>query len=428
MSIINSYLFRFILIFHLFHLSFSLSRKQRREILSYLLEKGTSPINQNLNDEEGFKPLTFLTEESQLFQDYIKITLDKNIEANPNCIDYLSAIYESSIFPTMKLIRDSSHSLSKLGSYYDCKYQILYDSKNESLTSGDISYDYVLFYNSPEGVNLRPVLFSLCVPNATDCTKDDYSYILNAFNARTDFLDTSYLGGIETYIINDSNKKLNDNFYIGVTIVAFCLIIFLFGFFPGIPVFLFKCCFKKNFLKSKKIDIYETSGLIQLEKAFDIKESISEIASKGIKYDSGISFIKGLRVIFLLFFIFGNTLETVYQYPLQKNYKEYFNDNFLSFLFFFNRCSKSVFLSLSAFTLCFKILCFFDNEIEQNELKNFDIKLENLNPDVINNSMQDERLIRRKSKNKKRKKILKEVQILPNQIQIQIVVLKVLKI
>ena len=403
MNIINSYLFRFFIIFHLFNLSISLSRKQRKEILNYLFDTGTSLINQNLKDEETFKPLTFLTEESQLFRDYIKASLDESKMADPNCIDNLISIYESNIFPTMKLIRDSSHSFYKLGSYHDCKYQILYDSKDESITSSNISYNYILFYNNPDIVDLRPILFSLCVPNTTDCRPKDYSEILLTFNTKTEFIDNYYIGGIETYIIDESKKKFDKDYaYIGFMVVGFFLIILLCGFFPGIPVFLFKCCFKKSL--SKNMDVYETSALIQLEKAFDIKESISEIYSRGIGYDSGISFIKGLRGIFLLFFIFGNTLENVYQYPLKKDFNKYFNDNFLSFLFFFNRCSKSVFLSLSAFTLCFKILCFFDNEIERNELKNFDIKLEHLNPDVINNSMQDERMLRKKNRNKKRRK------------------------
>ena len=397
----NSFIFQLTIILYLYNLSYCLNRKQKKELLNYLLDRETSSLNQNLKDDEVLKPLTFFTEESKLFQEYIISTLDDNISADPNCIDSLSSAFGSSIFPTMKLIRDSSHSLSKLGSYQDCKYKVYYDSTDDSISSNNISYNYILFYNAPDEVCHRPVLFSLCVPNTTDCRKEDYSYLLETFNLKTEFIDTSYLGEIETYILDESSKKLNDHFYIGIIVVVFCLLIFLCGFFPGIPVFLFKCCFKK---KLKKIETYETSGLIELEKAFDIKESIAEIYSKGIGYDSGISFIKGLRGIFLLFFILGNTLEAVYQYPLQKDYNQYFNTNSLSFLFFFDRCSKSVFLSLSAFTLCFKILCFFDNEIERIELKKINIKLDYINPDEINNTMQEQEYYRKKSKGKQKKK------------------------
>ena len=397
----NSFILQLTIIFYLYNLSYCLNPRLKKELLNYLLGRETSSLSQNIKDDEVLKPLAFFTEESELFQKYIKVSLDENISADPNCINSLLLAFGSSIFPTMKLIRDSSHSFSKLGSYQDCKYKVYYDPTDESISSDNISYNYILFYNGPDEVIQRPILFSLCVPNTTDCRKEDYPYLLDTFISKTDFIDTSYLGEIETYILDDSSKQLNDQFYIGIIVAAFCLFIFLCGFFPGIPVFLFKCCFKK---KSKKMDIYETSGLIELEKSFDIKESIAEIYSKGIGYDSGISFIKGLRGIFLFFFILGNTLEAVYQYPLQKDYYQYFNTNSLSFLFFFDRCSKSVFLSLSAFTLCFKILCFFDNEIERIELKKINIKLDYLNPDEINNTMQEQENYRKKSKGKKSKK------------------------
>ena len=207
----------------------------------------------------------------------------------------------------------------------------------------------------------------------------------------------------DVYILDDKIKNLNKDFYVGLVVVIFCLIMFIFGFFPGIPSFIFKCCFKKK-TNLKSMDLYDTRNLINFEKSFDIKESLAEIYSKGIGvgYDTGISFIKGLRGIFLFFYIMGNTLETVYEYPLQRSFQQYFNTSSLSFLFFFNRVCKNVFLSISAFTLCYKILCYFDNEIERNELKNLNIKLDYINPDVINSSIQEEEQLRRRSKKKRK--------------------------
>ena len=403
---LNLFLLQLTISLYLLEISFCLNPQKRKEILNYILGLQTSSLAQHLKDEEIYKPLTFISEESKLFQQYILATLEDNISADPNCIDYLLTVYKSSIFPTMKLIRDSSHSLSRLGSYQDCKYKIYYDRDNESISSKNISFNYILFYNPPEDVVKRPILFGLCVPNATDCSKQDYSMILETFNMKTDFIDTLNIAGIESYIINDSTKTWNNHYYIGIIVIAFCLIIFLFVFFPSIPSFLFKCCFKKKISKSKKSDSYKAASLMELEKSFDIRESISEIYTKGIGvgYDTGISFVKGLRGIFLFLFILGNTLEAVYQYPLQQNYNQYFNTNSLSFLFFFNRSSKSVFLSLSAFTLCFKILCFFDNEIERKELKNFNIKVDDLNTDALNNTLKEEEKSRRKNKQRIKKK------------------------
>ena len=402
---INSFLFQILILFCSYNTNLCLTQKQRKRILNYLLGREIS-YTPNLKDDDTSKPLTFFTEESQLFRSYVIATLDDNISANPNCVAYLTDIYESSIFPAVKLIRDSSHTFFRLGSYQDCKYKIYYDPNDESINSGNISYNYILFYTPPDDINFRPALFGICVPNVTDCEPTDYVNILESFNMKADIIDSSYFGGIESYILDDSTKNVGDNFYIGLIVAAFCLIIFLFGFFPGIVSFLFKCCFKKKYSKSKKIDIYKTRSLIKLEKAFDIKESIAEIYAKdiGVGYDTGISFVKGIRGIFLFFFILGNTLEAVYQYPLQQNFNQYFNTNSLSFLFFFNRCSKSVFISFSAFTMCFKILCFFDNEIERNELKDLNIKLDYVDPDVINSSIQEDENRRKRSKHKIKKR------------------------
>ena len=47
-------------------------------------------------------------------------------------------------------------------------------------------------------------------------------------------------------------------------------------------------------------------------------------------------------------------------------------------------------------------MCYFDNEIERNELKNLNIKLDYINPDVINSSIQEEEQLRRRSKKKRK--------------------------
>ena len=401
---LNSFIFRFTILLCLNNIILCISPTRRKQILNYLLDKKDNIIefDEKIKDDDISKPLTFITDESQLFQKYLKASFESSNSADPNCIDHLLTAYGNSIFPSMKLIRDSSHSLAQIGSYQDCKYKVYYDSNNESISSKNFSYNYILAYDPPQDYRTNPILFSLCFIKEPECKEKDFQSIISQFMEKTGFIQL--LGeAIDIYILDDRTKDLNKNFYIGLVVVVFCLIMFLFGFFPSIPSFIFKCCFRKK-TNVKSMDIYDTRSLIQFEKSFDIRESLAEIYSKGIGvgYDTGISFIKGLRGIFLFLFIMGNTLETVYQYPLQRNFQQYFNTYSLSFLFFFNRSSKDVFLSLSAFTLCYKILCYFDNEIERNELKNLNIKLDYINPDLINNSIQEEEQLRRKSKKKKK--------------------------
>ena len=86
-------------------------------------------------DQSTVIPLTLLTEEINLFQNYIIATLDdEEVFATPNCLYDLQNIFRNYSLATVKLIHDSSHSFSKLGSYRDCKYKIYYDSTNNSST------------------------------------------------------------------------------------------------------------------------------------------------------------------------------------------------------------------------------------------------------------------------------------------------------
>ena len=361
----------------------------------------------SLNEDSGtVKPLTLLRDETDILRGFIIETLeDEETYADPNCLYFLSEIFKNYTLATYKLIQDSSHTLSKLGSYQDCKYKVYYNDTDNTKTGDYLNYIYVLFYTPSTPPNPRPTLFSICIPEVPDCLDEDYSNMLTSFNLKVEFFDSTQIADAEVFIINNEMKKLNDYFYIGLIVLSFFAFILLCEIFPSIPICLFKCCFKKRIisesrLKSKKnkkdnsLEIYETSSLSNLKKSFDLKESIGEIygveSNAGINNDSGLSYIKGLRGISLMLFILGKTLEAVYQYPVKKSEKLYFNTNTLSFLYFFNRFTKNLFLGLSSFSLCYKILCYFDNEIERNELKNINIKVDNINPDLINSTIKDD--------------------------------------
>ena len=357
--------------------------------------------SQSLKEESTAKPLTLMTDEVGLFQKFIVATINDDTPADPNCIHSLSEKFKRYPLLTLKFIQDSSHSLSKLGSYQDCIYKIYYNS-TDNTTTENFNYSYILFYSAASPVNKRPTLFSVCIPSTSDCQSEDYQYLLETFNEKTYFFDSTQIAEVKAYILNDENKIKNNELYIGLIIIGIFGLLLLGEIFPSIPVCLFKCCFKKKFLKNKlensnqrrKYEAYEIRNLSKLEKSFDLRDSIGEImgveSNAGINNDSGLSFLKGLRGICLMLFILGGSLEAIYQYPVKKSEQTYFNKYSLSFLYFFNRFSKNFFLSISTFSLCYKILCYFDNEIEQNELKSLDIKIENINPELISDIKEEE--------------------------------------
>ena len=364
-----------------------------------------------LQEQPFAKSLSLLTEEVNLFQRYILATLeDEKTFGDPNCLNFLADIFRNNSLPTLKLIKDSSHSLSKLGSFHDCKYKIYYDPSNNSITSDYLNSSYILYYNPSSIYNPKPTLFGVCIPYVEDCQQEDFLNLLNNFNLKTEFLDTTKIGGVIPYILNDDTKKFNKYFYIGLIIIFIFVFILLSEIFPYIPLFLFKCCFKKDIKESngeRLRGIYDVASLSNFKKSFDLKESIGEIygveSNSGINNDSGISFLKGLRGICLMFFILGQTLEVVYQYPVQSSEQLFFNNCYLSILYFFNRFTKNLFLSISSFSLCYKILSYLDNEIENQELKNVKIKIDNINPDLFNETIKEELEEEYENKAKKRK-------------------------
>ena len=403
MEIINTkilfYAFKYFFLLQLFHINYIFSLNFKEIYTNFADLKNLLNAQE---DSSSVKPFTFLRDETNLIKNYIIATLeDEETPGDPNCLYFLSQIFQNFSLATYKFIQDSSHSLSKLGSYQDCRNKIYYNNSEDSNAGDYLNYTYILFYTPPTSPNPRPTLFSICVPEVTDCTQDEYIEILISFNLKTELFDSTQIAGVEAYIIDKDTKKVNNNFFIGLIVLAFFGFILLSEIFPSIPIFIFKCCFKKKIIsenkntkskknKNKDIEIYETSSLAGLEKSFDLKESIGEIygveSNTGINNDSGISFLKGLRGICLMLFILGETLEAVYQYPVKKIERLYFNSNSLSFLYFFNRFTKNLFLSISSFSLCYKIICYFDNEIERKELKNINIKIDDIDPDLINSS------------------------------------------
>jgi len=92
----------------------------------------------------------------------------------PNCQESLKQSFnESSLINSLKLIKDSSHSLNKLGSYQDCIYKVYYSPINKSLPTNIQNYTYLLFYTPSPVLNIKPTLFSVCIPEIPECSESD---------------------------------------------------------------------------------------------------------------------------------------------------------------------------------------------------------------------------------------------------------------
>ena len=232
-----------------------------------------------------------------------------------------------------KMIKDSSHSITKIGSYYNCKNSIYYSPKNSSKSTENLNLTYILFY-IPEFQSERSYLFGGCFPSG--CNKTDYFYFLKSFNDFSGIINSDDLERIEVYE-TDSKISFNKSFIIGICALIILIDIFIFNFFNEIPIFLFK-----GFFTLIRCNYY-LSTLEDLKNTFNLSENIVElmpvedknIHNKNINNDNGIPFIKGFRGIVILLYILGNTMKSLYLFPVKENENKHFNTFSFSMLFFF---------------------------------------------------------------------------------------------
>ena len=275
----------------------------------------------------------------------------------------------SSYLYLYKLFKDSSHSITEIGSYYNCKNSIYYSPTEKNKNTENLNLTYILFY-IPKFQNQRSYLFGGCFPKG--CKEKEYFYILQSFNEYTEIINSDDLERIEIYE-TDTQNIFDNKFYIGLSAIIILLLIFSFIIFNDIPVFLFKCCFKK---KNSKYDFH---SLGMLKDSFNLSENIIElmpiddkIIHRTINNDDGVNFIKGLRGLIILLYIVGNTMKSLYLFPVKESEIFHFNTIGYSFLFFFSRFSINMLISISGFLLSYKLICFFDKEMEKIEIQEDD--------------------------------------------------------
>ena len=361
--------------------------------------------------------ISYMNELIEIIKNYTLFSIPKaHYNVTNECKNLLIKYFsESDNLYIYKMIKDSSHSITKIGSYYNCKNSIYYSPKNSSKSTENLNLTYILFY-IPEFQSERSYLFGGCFPSG--CNKTDYFYFLKSFNDFSGIINSDDLERIEVYE-TDSKISFNESFIIGICALIILICIFIFNIFNEIPIILFK-----RFFALIRCN-YDLSTLEDLKNTFNLSENIVElmpvedknIHSKNINNDNGIPFIKGFRGIVILLYILGNTMKSLYLFPVKENENKHFNTFSFSMLFFIVRASRNILISISAFLLCYKIMCYFDKEIEKIDAEEEDyidsfepidtIKVknpnnENLYYEKMDQDMYDERFIRDLKPNNKK--------------------------
>ena len=215
-------------------------------------------------------------------------------------IDAFSA--EDKLYLT-KLYADSSHNKDDIGSYQKC-FNAIYNTDDKTNTRSIMNKIKFIFFHVPESSFCNSYLLGGCLPNV--CDKKDYIKLLKYFGSKIEFIDKDCLNTVEAYQTNEK-VEITKQFYIGLIPLFFSLVVVIFDFFPKLPRFLFRCCFKKkknnassfqsngssDSLHNKSESDLLVNGSSYLDSTFqDTKMSISFLKSGKVYDINGLSRLK----------------------------------------------------------------------------------------------------------------------------------------
>ena len=257
-------------------------------------------------------------------------------------------------------------------------------------------------------------IFGVCLKKDI-CSSEDMKKIFNLLNFL--FNNTFKLYSENNIIIDDylkiKEEKMNSTYvFLNLIPLYFVLFQIIFMIFKVIPVKLFQCCLRRKYLRDidknkDKINIdnllnntsFSRQIALKIRKCFSISEIIDDfIFSKKSELfkDEDMTYIKGIKTLGVIFFIFGFSFTILYNYPLciseVKKRKEYMIDNRTAILIIFFRLAPALILSASGYSLSYKFLNFLDKKLanyvldnsEQNNINSEQNSNNNINTQEIN--------------------------------------------
>lgn len=245
-------------------------------------------------------------------------------------------------------------------------------------------------------------IFGVCL-KTVNCSEEKITQIFYSVNEL--FNLTFQLYNHSNVIVKDFKKTKSEiastkNIILNLIPLFFLFIQIIFMIIKIIPTKLFICCLKRKYLRVsekgeslKNVDnLLNSDSLarqltLKIRKCFSISEILDDLVfsrKNDLFKDEDMTYIKGVRTLGLIFFIFGFNFIIMYNYPLCLSEKdkreEYMKDSRTSFLVISLRLGPALLLSASGYSLCYKFLNFLDRKLvnfapennEQNSNSNID--------------------------------------------------------
>ena len=349
-------------------------------------------INTNSNNFEYFIQQNDLNKE-----DLKKLSLTNNLktilkEINSTCINKLMNIYKS-IEELEKIYEGSSKGFIDMSSFSTCIgdenntfYSIYPQYSSEALENITVLDND----NFDEHIWIFGVCIRKNICNSTDI-KQIFGSANEIFNNTFKLYNKDNINVDDFVELRESYKEFSKAF-INLFPFAFILIQILFMIFKIIPVKLYSCCLRKKYISEfnkdkrkstadKVLNFFALDRHIELKikKCFSFSEIIDDISysrKNKLFKDEDLTYIRGIKVLGLIFLVFGFSFMILYNYPLCLSEKEE-REKFLrsvgaSLLIISFRLSPALILSSSGYSLCYKFLNFLDKKLSNIYTYNFE--------------------------------------------------------
>jgi len=315
-----------------------------------------------------------------------------------------------------KVFGDSSKNKNDIQKYETCMFET-YGNELDEIYTDEIFIQKPLFYiiyldvsnkKSITSVSYRAseYMFGLCFPkisyplytfeeekkwaennfkNLTILFSYHFGNLFNLSIANEDALDQVEIITVFNQTLQNKEFDLRENKYLNL--IPFYIIIIIIILISCIRIFPFYLV--KNFFVSKQRlnsfqtiknkKIYNKTQFNEFKKLLSVSHNMDELfgsklMESNLFYDSGLVYIKGIRGISFIFFMFGSLFYVLYNNTMcvyEVKQFTYIYKHFVYFIFFVGiRYAPRVLFSCSGYTLFYKFYCYLEEKKEENEVKN----------------------------------------------------------
>ena len=396
-----------------------------------------SPFNEKNKEEEEYPYLNSLISSGALLINYflhIKSDFPLDNDFIENFENNITESTEAVKFFLQKLIFDSTKNKNDVSTYRFCS-ELYYKEKNiifqnktgffiviinkkesaiEEYSKNKEKYSPCLNNINSTGCNNLTIIpfpsfklddlsysFGFCLPiiNCTHLIKNYQNFIIKAFLSVSNVLELNKNHeSKELNIILIKNMGNNDELTIDVidfmSFIPLYIIIFiiLFMCFSKLPQFLFKSCFQKDSNQIKKSKNFDRTQFNNFSKKFFLRANLEELFNyknppEKINNETGLSYIKGIRGLSMIFASFGFLFICLLNSPVSiyspYDFSDLLKNLFYSIFFGGIRYAPRLLLSCSGYILVYKFICFLDEKNDEEIEKKIKEYNENKNSSEI---------------------------------------------